>query len=204
MIPKKYGIGGEAAVATYDYTDLADGVGFVIYQGYNSGLSGNALGYHLGTTEIQSREVETDMIMGETLTFDSSTFNLPRSMKGTAMVRFTSYWTGTAASFYNANVKIQKVDANAVVTTIGSASSLTISGFAVDTIDNNTIYMDVDEHFKKGDTLRLWFQDSRTAGSASLANDPANRAGRFVSGSAVGTAINPTKLEVHIPYKIDL
>lgn len=199
MIPEKYARAGERVVASYDYTDIAEGTGIIKLYGSDTGLSGSTT-YILTEEAHYSDDIETAVNSGGTWTFNLSQFNLPKIIKGTAIVSFSvGFEPGTSALFVT-NVALQKVRGG-TATTIGSANSEVISSAGGDVEHHYTLTIDVPQtQFKKGDNLRLLFTPDFPAGSTYLAHDPMGRDGSHVT---IATATT-TKLELYVPFKIDL
>lgn len=183
----------QQAVASYDYQDIADGTGVIIFYGYNHTY--DSVTYALTTKSdvfseyIQISNPDTD----ETYTFDSSVFNAPRICKGTAIINLPRYQTGAGTTVYY--VTLSKVDGDtAAVTAITSTISVNRS-----TADTNTMCFSLpltETTFKVGDSLRFTLRITTTGGAGTVyfACDPQARAGAQVTGS--------TKLQILMPFKI--
>lgn len=96
ILPKEFPEQPQAAIASYDWTDIAEGSGIVLYYAAttigNNGLSGSIL---TTSTDIQSNDITLKKSLGNTTfrhiydrNFDL-TFLTPRIMKGTGFVNFT-------------------------------------------------------------------------------------------------------------------
>lgn len=195
MIPEKYA-GGSRQIASYDFTDIAEGTGIVDFYGFSENLSGSTL-LALGKTSLYSADIQSS---GTSWTFNSGAFNLPKIIKGTALIRFSAALTAGGASVtMNFDIAIQKVS-EGTATTIGSASTATLTSAGAGTSAKNyTIPISCTQtHFKIGDNLRIVFTGHTNGGTINLGHDPANR-----DTAEMTATVNPTKMECFIPFKID-
>jgi len=217
-VPIKYRGGGEASIASYDYTDIAEGTGIVTFQGYNTFMSGAAAAsYHLTTSDITSYDIMTGFKDPATdgsiyWNFDTSPFNLPKLIEGTATIRFLADLRAEqAATKLNFKLTLQKFSEGAVTNIGDTITTASLFYQQSDYLKNLVVKMDVPKtHFKKGDILRLHIVPNmyESTGTIYLFHDPMNRS-TTISGSYIvsGVAIDssyPTKLETYIPFKLDL
>jgi len=116
------------AIASYDFTELATGLGFETFYAHGTKETTSAVTYQLTpfSTIIWPNQVSKAVTTGgaqasATVDFDTSAFNLPRTAKGTAVVNFV--WQGDAASSCNAYISAQilKVASGGGTTAITSA-----------------------------------------------------------------------------------
>jgi hypothetical protein len=215
--PQVYQRESERAIASYNYVDIASGTGFVIFYAHASEVAGG-LDYHLNTeSSIYSSLIETDAGFGAPpqtidLDFDLSSFNLPQTLEGEALVNFTITahgGTGTTASS-SAVVTIRKWDGT-TETDIATATTPSVSsGVASLVKELMTIPITVPRTlFKKGETLRLniTVTITRTGGSnevkGTLGHDPRNRDGAVIIPST-DSPDTITQIAFHAPFKIDL
>lgn len=171
------------AVASYDYQDLADGLGLITFYPFYSEGAGT---YHLGTTtEIVSEPPDLNVNNG-TYTFNASVFNTPRVAKGNAIIVIPVFYD-TGATL---QVQLQKVSGG-VATNIHTAQSL-----AKGAVSNYYLNFNValtETSFKVGDNLRLVVTISGESGTSYIGIDPANNA---------GVSLTPTKSFILIPFKV--
>lgn len=181
-----------ATIASYDYTDIAEGRGVVVFQGFQSGVQGSDA-WHLAQTTITSHDIETNTT---SLTLNAGAFNLPKRVKGTAYIRFSAALTGNPASS-TFTATIYHVDAGGQ-TSIGTANPETIaSAGGVKKVQNEVVPITIAlTKFKKGEWIRVIITASHA--DTWIAHDPANREG----GQVTPAATYPTKFEVHIPFVI--
>ncbi len=179
------------AIATFAFTDIAEGTGVFLFQGFNANLAGT-ISYNLtGDNALFSQTVQTGLVSNTPKNYDLSPFNLPKVIKGTAIVRFS---TKGALSTETVSVKLQRVS-GVDVTDVGS-QNITIDGTPENTC---TVMSLTTTHFKKGDILRLRIMAVNT-NDLTIGNDPANRDGAEITPAAT----YPTKLEAYVPFRIDL
>jgi hypothetical protein len=186
---------GEAAIASYDYTDIAEGTGVVRFYLFSSQTS-TAADYHLTSNALYSNDLT---IPGAAdIDFDLSAFNLPKTIRGTAIAVVGYKLDGTLGPGSAAIIfTVRKWDGT-TETDIAAVTSKTIT-----VPDGQTYYGIINvpitiplTHFKRGEILRLNLVGSNT-GSTKLyyGIDPMNRA----SGSMEMTAAS-----VYIPFRLDL
>ena len=83
-VPLKYRNVSEQVIASYDFTEIAEGTGIVEYQGLTIGEGGSKT-YILTTESIWSDNIETTGSASTTsfdIDFDLTPFNLPRTVRG--------------------------------------------------------------------------------------------------------------------------
>ena len=200
-------------ITSFDYFDLAEGTGIEVYDGMvisdQTGIaphSTQVIKYILHQDSIESDGVEKSKSGSTTaddeafdIDLDLSAFNLPKDIKGTALVTFNGSMTGGdgainhSASF---EFKLYKWD--------GSSETLLGTGYSnplgTVTIGTNTFYgateipILTEVHFKRGDVLRLTV----------IAYTRSSNAGQ---GGTVKLDIDPVtageELKLYIPFVID-
>ena len=200
MIPRKYRGIGEGSIASYDYTDLASGLGFKTY--YATNYEDGAGGTTRALTEslLYSVNIEGSFTT-TTFSYDLTPFNIPRTVKGTAIIRYSTHWSGTSSQTKYETFTLKKVS-GAVITSIGTARSNTETSAGSAIIKNHVLYISLTEtNFKKGDILRLELDPTNPEpATIYIGEDPANRDGTYITPSAT----YPTKFNVYIPFKLDL
>lgn len=201
LLPVTYPPIPEKAIATYNFTDIAEGTGVVLFQGFNTQIAPTTVEYHLTENQsLFSNFIETaDATATHTLNFDLSPFNLPKDIVGTAYVRFSSAISASEQTTVH-TVTVKKVATDLSTVNLGSVVSADISGNNVKFNVVMPITLSL-THFKKGEVLRVEYVRTKTgAGTVTIAHDPANRDGVQVTPAAT----YPTKFEVYIPFRIDL
>ncbi len=110
---------GKEFIETFDFSDIASGLGFEIYWGIGirntSGLD-TQLTPFLPVVRTVAPDAEESQQTGAgttTVNFDTSTFNLPRTAKGTAYVNFKSKQTSGNAVSIKAQIAIVHADLTA-------------------------------------------------------------------------------------------
>lgn len=200
-----------SAIASYDYTDLADGTGIVELYAFSS-KPGGTLNYHLGKTALEvggfvgdTTNAPTErrfLFNNNSVSFDLGDFNSVRTVKGTAFVNFTICTLGGLSGAQTVTISILKNSTELASTTI------TTSAVAGDVTSYN-VFMDIARtQFKKGDNLILKFACTESL-HICLEHDPKNRsiASSWLIGgkshAAVDATNNPTKCTVYIPFEIN-
>lgn len=200
VLPVAFPIPGESAIASYNYTDVAEGTGVVEFYGAETYDTTATRKYILTANQITSNTADLISPNG-TINFDLSPFNSPRTIKGTAYFSVGMYESSSAAYYITA--KIQK-SSGGVVTDCSAA-------FQSDTIQANGVWKMVlvaipltQTHFKKGDFLRLNLDvHGANNGNWSMGCDPTGRSGTYINSTLTAPSMT-TKLTLNIPFKLDL
>ena len=196
-------------LVNYDYFDIAEGVGYVVYYG----LKGNDGEYLLSTnSSIYSEEIciAIDQSVATTATkyfdFDFDlTFNRPKNIKGVIMANIPigmSAKPGAGASFeFYAIVKAYHYDSSTeTLLATGTSRTVVVTTLDDDAREHHSMIaacrMDVTalRHFKKGEILRFtvegWFKTTEASAKNSyllIGHDPKNR--QYKEGTSAGTTL---------------
>jgi len=201
------------AVATYNYTDIAEGTGVIAFNAFSYSLSGSTL-YGLTSQTPYSSDIEKTITSITTaytklldLDFDLTPFNLPKTIKGKAIVTIPfKLFNADADKDYSAFVKaIIKKGAVEIASAFSSKVEISDQAISKTKVFNLPITLD-GTLFKKGEILRLtielWGQrEAGSGGTMTIGIDPANRDGAIITKA---TDLIPTKLEFYCPFKLDL
>jgi len=183
VLSKKFQSQSEA-IASFDFQDVADGTGNIIFYLYAADAGSTT--YHLGTTtEIFSFIIDLDLNNG-TLNFNASPFNTPRVVKGDAIINITLL-ADTAATITAQLQRISAGVATNIHTSAGKAAGITTGKYLCFNVSLTETL------FKVGDNLRLVLTTTGESGTSQLGIDPANRA---------GASLTLTKSQVIVPFKI--
>jgi hypothetical protein len=211
-------------LATYDYTDIAQGRGIILFKAFTSNTEGTT-GYHLGTEDIYSSDIEIasiDFTVGAPYTkvldkdFDLTPFNLPRTIKGTAIISacfcLVNSGGGSTTRYAYLIFKIRKYSGS-TESEIASGQTDTVT-YAGDS-ESNTISLVTmpitipQTHFKKDDVLRLTIEgwgrvdgSSTQKGKLYIGTDPMNRDGDNIKPSS-DDPTSITKLNLYCPFRLD-
>ena len=214
-IPIVYKKAGEPVVASYDYTDIAEGTGRIIFYAMNENTGGTD-NYLLINKELYSNDIYSSEASGTTaaskildLDFDVI-FNMPKRIKGDIIVSIPiSTQRGPTYNHYTyAIVKARHWDGT-TETELGSATTETVMGSAgagtyIDALKTVKINIAAIRHFKKGETLRItielwgWTANAGEARQHAFGHDPKARASATVFPTGV------TVTEVNVPFVLDL
>ena len=201
---------GEAALANYDYNDIAEGTGIVTFYGYTTQLSGGSVEYHLSENTPPSQTITTQISAAAFASgwydFDLTAFNLPRTMKGTA-------YLSAGLGAHNANVvyiqaQIKKYDGSTETDVTSELESPPFTGATGAATEGKNILLEMpvtETHFKKGDILRLTVKLNKQTGASpevvELGHDPSDRDGaKLLPASTTHTS----QLRLYCPFKLDL
>lgn len=144
----------QPAIASYDYQDISSGLGFQdLY--LLASVSSTGTTYILSDKQEHSGLNEISVVNTTTkFNFDSSIFNKPKTVKGTAQMTFCMRTTGSPGDG-TASIQLHKVDSNNVETNISSeALTAVLSGNGVNKIFNLQLPLQ-QTYFGEGDKIRL-------------------------------------------------
>lgn len=202
LIPQNIPVQTSSTIASYSYTDIAEGTGvqeFYLISEY----SGGATDYLLTTISAKcsnyaaGADKTVTLANGTSVDFDLGAFNMPKKIKGTAYMS----WVAINPSSDSFALKFQLIRVrDGTETTISSQITsqvvkTTINGtFGFTKIPITTIY-----HFKKGDILRLTVENTiNNAEAIYLGINPTDEA---VTAPA---AMSNSKSSVYIPFLLNL
>lgn len=195
------------ASASYDFQDIEEGVGFVSFRAATT--SGSTI---LTRRSVYSNTISTikNPITGThakdiDLDFDTAAFNLPRVLKGTAIISVpllvqagsqatsgysmveVKHWDGTTET------SLGRSTSGSYFKTSGGGSSQIFSGSQLHKIALT------EKVFKVGNILRITVEGYSLDGNGLLeiGHDPQNR-------NSSTTFLSPTELIADIPFKLDL
>lgn len=197
------------AVASYDYTDIAEGTGIQAFYAFTADASGS-LTLHLSGEIIDAgiTAVAADIYPQRSLVtsveriFELTGFNLPKIIKGTGYVNFT--WAPEHASgtfITKVKVRIYK-NTTELVTATTSTKSI---GSGNTIITSNLKLIIPRTNFKKNDQLKISFEGIIDSGDGHIYvyHDPINR--DFTQETPnVTAATNTTICKGHIPFVLDI
>jgi len=188
------------AIASYDYTDIANGLGVINFKAFTTETSAG-VAYVLGTNNIYSAVIGNYSSSAgiRTLTFDSSPFNAPRTADGTA---YLSYGVaGAATAQISGAAIIQKWNGTTATTMGGLVIGPTFTAAAGKLGEMQLLPFNLTQtRIAKGEQLRLvFYMSSAGADDTELGHDPQGRDGLVLSGASVTSAMN-----LFIPFKTEV
>ncbi len=209
VVPLNFPIPAESAIASYSYTDVAEGTGVQIFYGSTYKVD-TTLSYflttqggHYANDTTSSANIATgDPAKVLDLDFDLP-LNLPKNIKGnlyvTATIGCSARNAGTSTLYYIA--KLRKWDGS-TETDIASAQSATITNVNSPSVDTLSTKITVPlTHYKKTDTIRLtmevWAGQSGGSSTAVIYHDPIERASALPDGET-------QRVIGFIPFRLDL
>lgn len=215
LVPQVYPTGTERATANYNWTDIADGTGVVIFYGA-SDTDGDQF---LQTQVIYSNGIEvggTAVASGESFNvdFDLTAFNTPKTVKGTAYIEYGHYGAKvnrTGATNMNAYVTFTLYKFDGTTETQIGTNNTYVTFDATPVKRTFCMTLDLTEtSFKAGDILRLTAVGTITGGGGGaetgrvvIGSDPKNRDGTYITPSSDSPA-TITQLILNLPFVIDL
>lgn len=203
-LPIKFPATTEAAIASFNYIDIAEGTGTIIFYGISSEDS-SAVDYHLiSNKDAFSSQAGTERASDGTTTidFDLGAFNLPQIAKGTA---YLSVGVGADnGKGITIKAQVKKYDGTTATNVTSEITSATFTGGAV--IVSKMIFLKLpitQTSFRQGDILRLTvkFVQNGGAGNTSMGHDPKNRA---ITNLDPSSSENSTIMAFHMAFRIDL
>ncbi len=221
VIPQAYPAPPETAIASYDYTDIDDALGYVIYYGANYELTGGR-SYFLTKHPLYSDDItvisgnRTAETYTEHLNIDyDMVFNMPKNIKGTVKINMTMGMLSQGSDEHSCYLIID-IEKNGVQLATAQSQTFTMVNATSGVAQSKTACMNLELgsdriHFKKGDTMRVTVKlfgkriGSSHWGQFGWGQDPNDRDD---DGAASTTKIiedtDTTKMEVHLPFIIDL
>ena len=213
VIPTTFPPVQEPAIATFNFTDIANGTGVLVLQGADTAQGKILVGNQVYSSDIETSAASVGAPFAKVIDvdFDLTAFNLPRTLKGTAVINVPFAVQSEANSTtHNAFVivNIKHVDSGSTETSLGTAQSDTITspssaGGITQKVAAVTIAL-TERHFKKGETLRItvegWVNVAGLSG-ITIGHDPQNRDGARLTPS---TEEVTTQMIANIPIRIDL
>lgn len=199
-VPIKFRKSSENVITSYDFVDIAEGTGVVAFYLAQQGTS-SANSYLLTTNQVYSSFISIVNPGATTYDFDLTSFNLPKTVKGTAFLSMGIYMV---ASGGNTSVTVQiKKDSGGNVTDVSSA----ITG---DYINGNGAHKMLlipipltQTNFKRGDILRCSItMYGGGSGDEEIGTDPIGRNGTYITSAVTGPSMTTTS-KLFIPFRID-
>lgn len=196
IVPRNIPIQASSSIASYSWTDVASGLGYVIFYPCLTGTAG-AQAYAMITNTIPSNSLTAVWSVGVTHNFDTTAFNSPRNIRkdSKAYISYTGDLTAGAGNHY-LTFTLKQVS-QGVETTIASTVNSTYITSA-GTTGLSVLSINKEAHFKKGDILRLTIATGIAGAEAiTLGLDPANR-------TVATFPDNRSVCELYVPFVINL
>jgi hypothetical protein len=206
----------QQVIASFPYTDVAEGTGRITYYGTTS-KNTSTLAYYMAQNQAYSTEITTGAVADGVVTpaakvldldFDVR-FNLPQRVTGLVRLNipvalFRS--TGTGGPSVYVSAKVRKWDGS-TETELANGTSETYTNSAASTtiakMFNFTVDCSAGFNFKSGETLRITLEvwNENTGSSAAnvyIGHDPQNRTGSGFSSVADSVTI----MTFDVPFKL--
>ena len=220
MQKKSFLRSSEGSIASYNYTDVAEGTGVISFYG-TATKDQTTLSYLLVGNIVSANNVYTEGTSSTAGSFNKdldldfdTTFNMPKVLKGTAYVTLTFGFpdTATADSQVSGYViaKLRKYSGT-TETEIASSQSETLTAASQQQYIKTValkIAVTTGVVFAKGDILRLTieFYGQRLGGNnrtCRVYHDPSDR-NNPTTPLETDTETASTQLKAYIPFKLDL
>jgi hypothetical protein len=199
MQPNTFLRSGEGALASYSYTDLADGTGVVVlYAGQVNPVSA-ADAHILSAQQFYSEAVE---VTGTTtFNFDLTAFNSPRIAKGTAYLNFGVFQTSSSSNI-SLTVKLQKNVAGSFTDISSTITAKMPTGNGGHKMCMVPIPVTTTA-FKIGEALRMVVVWTDGTASSAIGIDPMGRYGPYITSALTAPTIS-TVMKLLMPFKLNL
>ena len=207
-LPKTFRKSMDRFIATYDYTDVAEGTGIVSFYAGVGEISGadvyqiNQNAFDIGQALTVSADYERSNIISVTPLFELSPFNLPKVVKGTFYTSFTTALDfSTAATTWKVRVRVYKNS-----TVIATEYTQTYTADGADKIRTHLVPITIPQtNYKKGDVFKVDYFMMRSSGDSTvyIMHDTMNRDFDRTTPN-VTAATNPTRLRIYIPFDLNL
>lgn len=206
----------EGSIASYSWTDIASGLGYYTFYGIKLADGSYGLIDQVISADESATTIDNNGVANTTITYDTSTFNLPKYVKGTAYVNIPICMsTNNSGREIWADITIYHYDGS-TETSIGSATTSSTyklkSTSSGDFEKMQSLAIDLTEtQFKKGDLLRIKvaYQMAGASATGQFGHDPEGKTTGQVHNE-VGTVQSmifsdiSTTLSLFIPFKLDL
>jgi hypothetical protein len=195
---------GEGAIASYSYTDIAEGTGIVEFYPYVADSAGSDDYFLTTNSSVGSKVAYWGPADGALINqdFDSAPFNMPKNMKGDLIANIAVGRLLGNNGAITAVITVYHVTAAAVATQLGTATDSTPNNAAA-ALPEKDCYMCMKipitlKHFQKGEYVRITINVSSSGGAAQglVGADPLNRTDI--------TQLPNSRTKFLIPFVLDL
>ena len=208
-IKETYPIGSGNAIASYDFTDIAEGTGINVYNVSKSEIEGsgvvgegtlNKTAFDMSANPPNIEYTASTLDSGA-VTFELSPFNLPQVIKGTFHANFTIGALRTGGS-YTWQVQIDILKNSDIIATEKTKERVITANAVTTHIVPITIPL---TKYKKDDIFKVRFTRIESVGTGTifLHHDNLNRDNSVIVPNV--TAVdNPTRARVFVPFRIEI
>lgn len=196
-LPQHFPIPSENVIASYDYVDISEGVGFVHYKGARVCVDNNVNNdvYILTTQPIISNFAFSTSTTGSMdIDFDV-TFNLPKVLVGTMYIIMP---VGISVSdTINPSITVRKWDGSTETQIVAATAGTPIVGVGSTTYKDVILKITIPKtKFKRNETLRVTFT-STTDGTSEFYYDPTGtQTTNFPYSGGVFSVLAPFRLDL--------
>ena len=205
-VPQPFGSIPTQALANFNFNEFATGEGIVSFYGYTSYESNSSSGALTSNASAYSNDLYTQA--PQAMNFDTSAFNSPVLLKGTATYYLPTSITTAQTGSYSINLIRANSDGTLTTITTSSGGQLVSAGQAYKVVVMRAFPPET--KINVGDKIRVQIT---TIGASDmyLGHDPADRdtgaAGATPFGDDAIASINGrtgTKMIIQLPFKVDL
>ncbi len=221
MVKQKYRKERQRIIASFSYTDVAEGTGVIRFLGASS-KDQTTNDYFLSSATLASNDINTQASSSsdsEILDLDFDViFNRPQNMKGIVKVQIplggrTTSGAPNSWTVY-AIVKLRKFDGS-TESDIASSQSEVVSGGggSVNVKESKMVNLAIDAssavtHFKKGDILRITvsINNNTVSGGTNtgFGHDPKDRTDVAATAGGIIADVDSTQFVVNIPFVLNI
>lgn len=193
-MPLNFVIPGENVLATYSYTDIANGAGYVDFYPFitrNGPQASPTVSYQLAISSSQNtadKQITTSN--AEEYNFDSSPFNTPRVAKGLAYLKIVVKQNAGTRHYAIRLLKVSSSVESVIATGMDTMDVTTAEQIFVLKFDIST-----EVNFMIGDFIRLEVTDVSSSGNGYFGTSPLNEA---------STNLTAAQAKLSIPFKIEI
>ena len=199
-------------IVSYDWVDLASGMGVVEFEGYQTRNSVSQE-YVLGTNPFETAHRTIGNGSGTyNYEFDTAEFNMPSVISGKLTLGLLqAIWTGGGTATMTHTIEFFHYDGSTETSLAAAQTTKTLTHYGGATTHvalNCMLAFDIPEtNFKKGDILRMKIQQNN-GGSGGYrvyvtGTDPLNR-DIGINTTTLDASEYPTWLKLAIPFRINL
>jgi hypothetical protein len=197
----------ETASASYSFTDIASGTGYVVYDAYQTKIELTDPEFHLSPNALSTavQTIETTDANPVTFAFDTTTFNSPRVIKGEIVANLCAMLSVNTSTSFEITIQFFHFDGSTETSMAAAVKTDSIAASSGVKAGLRVIKFDVGlTNFKKGDLLRMKITlDSTQTGEFAVGTDPNNRDVELANGT-IASAVTPTWFKVAVPFRIDI
>ena len=209
-VPVTYEKTASNAISTYDYTDIANGLGIAEFYLGRSSTSGVTADYILtsnGNLYSSGRGSEDIKVFSGVF---AVSFNSTRTMKGTPIVNFAAInYKTPAGGTANVTAQLRKVSNGTTTNVTNAINSEPISGVATFTAAYRPFSIELpminsEEVFRTGDQIQIFVSGVSSCTNSSIGISPVGSQDRQASADGGLFEGGSSRSTLFLPFKINI